>query len=69
MTKGAAGDVDISHDGRFLVFSHTDFAHPKELFRLDLTPNGAAPSPLTRLNADMLRDFDFGESTSFTYAG
>jgi dipeptidyl aminopeptidase/acylaminoacyl peptidase len=69
VTKGTAGDVEVSRDGRFLVFSNQDFSHPKELFRLNLVSSASTPSALTRINAEMLREFDFGDATSFTYPG
>jgi dipeptidyl aminopeptidase/acylaminoacyl peptidase len=69
-TTGTSSNVEASADGSFLVFSNTDFAHPSELFRLDLTASGPRrATPLTRMNADRLRDIEFGESSSFTYAG
>jgi dipeptidyl aminopeptidase/acylaminoacyl peptidase len=70
VAKGMSSDVSVPHDGKFLVFSNTDFAHPKELFRLEVTASGgSAPKALTSLNPAALRDFDLGESTSFTYPG
>ena len=59
---------EVQATGRFLVFSHTDFAHPAELFRLDLTP-GAAPVRITHLNDARLADIEMGEYSSFTFAG
>jgi dipeptidyl aminopeptidase/acylaminoacyl peptidase len=70
VTAGAVGDVDVSKDGGFLVYSRMDFSHPKELARLDI--RGVAsqtPTPLTHLNAEVLRDIDFGDASSFTFPG
>jgi dipeptidyl aminopeptidase/acylaminoacyl peptidase len=67
---GTNRDLDVSKDGRFLVYSTMDFSHPKELMRLDLSGSDQqTPIPLTHLNADVLRDIDFGEASSFTFAG
>jgi dipeptidyl aminopeptidase/acylaminoacyl peptidase len=70
VTAGTTDDVSISRDGTFAVYSTMDFSHPKELFRLDLR-NGVstAPTALTHANADVLRDVDFGDFSSFTFAG
>jgi dipeptidyl aminopeptidase/acylaminoacyl peptidase len=67
VTGGTIGDVEISRDGGFVVYSTTDFSHPKELTRLNLT--SGQQTLLTRMNAEVLRDIDFGEASSFTFAG
>lgn len=70
VTDGTSGDVEVSADGRFLVFSNMTFSRPKELFRLDLGATGAAmPAALTRMNEELLRDIELGEFSSFTYRG
>jgi dipeptidyl aminopeptidase/acylaminoacyl peptidase len=71
VTTGTVGDVEISKDGAFLVHSTMDFARPKELFRLDVGVNAAAKTStaLTHANADVLRDIQFGEASSFTVNG
>jgi dipeptidyl aminopeptidase/acylaminoacyl peptidase len=70
VTAGTVGDVDTSSDGAFIVYSTMDFSHPKELFRLDLRDAAAkAPTALTDTNAEILKDIDFGEASSFTFAG
>ena len=70
VTSGSSGDADISKDGAFLVFSKTDFSHPADLFRLNLpAAAGAAPSQLTQMNADILKDIEWGEASSFTFPG
>jgi len=69
-TSGTSDDVEPSRDGTFLVFTKMDFSHPNELFRLALNASpAAAPAPLTRMNADVLSDIDFGEASSFTFPG
>jgi len=61
--------VQAAADGTFVVYSVSDFSHPAELFRLGLGPKVGAPQALTRLNADVLKDVIFGESSSFTFPG
>ena len=69
-TNGSSGDVQISNDGNTLVFSHTDFSHPADMYRLDVSRGqGATPTPITHLNAQALRDIEFGQTRSFTFAG
>jgi dipeptidyl aminopeptidase/acylaminoacyl peptidase len=70
VTSGTSGDADISKDGAFLVFSKMDISHPADLFRLNLpAAAGAAPSQLTQMNADVLKDIEWGEVSSFTFPG
>jgi dipeptidyl aminopeptidase/acylaminoacyl peptidase len=61
--------ADVSRDGTFLVFSKMDFSHPAELFRLNLAKDAGSPKPLTRMNAETLKDIEFGEVSSFTFRG
>jgi dipeptidyl aminopeptidase/acylaminoacyl peptidase len=70
VATGTVGDVEISSDGAFVVYSRMDFSHPKELFRLDVRDAATkAPTALTQANAELLKDIDFGEASSFTFAG
>jgi dipeptidyl aminopeptidase/acylaminoacyl peptidase len=69
VTSGTSDDVEVSRDGTFLIFSNTDFSHPKDLFRLGLTATSPVRTPLTRINADVLQDIEFGEASSFSFAG
>ena len=70
VTTGTTGDVEVSRDSAFLVYSTTDFAHPKELFRLDVRDGTQArTTALTHANAEVLRDLQFGEASSFTFNG
>jgi dipeptidyl aminopeptidase/acylaminoacyl peptidase len=68
LEDGTYGDLQISSDGKFLVYSRNDYSHPSDLFRLDLGA-GAQPTPLTHLNAETLKDIEFGAFRSFTFAG
>jgi dipeptidyl aminopeptidase/acylaminoacyl peptidase len=70
VTSGISGDVDISRDGTFLVFSKMDLSDPADLFRLSLSAApGAVPTQLTQMNADVLKDIALGEVSSFTFRG
>lgn len=65
---GTSGSADISRDGRLLVFSKMDLAHPAEVFRLNLG-GASSPTALTRMNEEALKDVEFGEVSSFTFSG
>jgi dipeptidyl aminopeptidase/acylaminoacyl peptidase len=69
VTSGTVDAPDTSRDGSFLVFGSMDFSHPMDVFRLNLTGATASPVPLTSLNADVLKDIEFGEASSFTFPG
>jgi len=70
VTSGVSGDANISRDASFLVFWKMDFSHPADLFRLNLpASHGAQPLQLTRMNAEVLKDIEFGEASSFTFPG
>jgi dipeptidyl aminopeptidase/acylaminoacyl peptidase len=68
---GTVGDVQVARDGGFVVYSLTDFSRPAELFRLNVgaKPAAATPAPLTRLNADALKEIELGEASSFSFPG
>jgi dipeptidyl aminopeptidase/acylaminoacyl peptidase len=66
---GTSGEATVSQDGTFLVFPKMDFSHPVELFRLNLATGANSPTPLTRMNAEALKDIEFGEASSFTFRG
>jgi dipeptidyl aminopeptidase/acylaminoacyl peptidase len=68
IASGTVGEPDASRDGSFLVYSKMDISHPVDVFRFDL--KGSANSiPLTSMNADVLKDIEFGEYSSFTFPG
>ncbi len=66
---GTSGEAAVSPDGGFLVFPKMDYSHPVELFRLDLAAGAGSARPLTRMNAEALKDIEFGEASSFTFRG
>jgi len=70
MTSGTSGEPDVAHDGKFLIFSNSTLARPAELFRLDLgAAQDTAPTQLTHLNQEVLKDVELGETSSFTFRG
>ena len=69
VTSGTIGDAGISRDGSFLVFGKMDLSHPIDVFRLNLTEPVGVPAQLTSMNADALKDIQFGEASSFTFPG
>jgi dipeptidyl aminopeptidase/acylaminoacyl peptidase len=69
VTSGTIGDAGISRDGSFLVFGKMDLSHPIDAFRLNLTEPGGVTAQLTSMNADSLKDIQFGAASSFTFSG
>jgi dipeptidyl aminopeptidase/acylaminoacyl peptidase len=66
--KSTNGDIQVSQDGKFLTFEHTDISHPVDIFRINLS-SASNPAQLTNLNQDVLKGIDFGEYSSFTFKG
>jgi len=69
VTSGFAVAPDVAKDGSFVVFAKTDISHPADLFRLNVSGNPSAATQLTQMNADVLKDIEFGEVSSFTFPG
>jgi dipeptidyl aminopeptidase/acylaminoacyl peptidase len=69
VTSGTTSNPDVSRNGSFLVFGKMDLSHPMDIFRLNLTESASVPTFLTSLNADALKGIEFGEASSFTFAG
>jgi len=67
-TAGTSGSPEVSQDGTFVVYTKMDFSHPAELFRVNVAATGS-PTPLTRMNAETLKEIEFGEASSFTFRG
>jgi len=68
VTSGTVSEMEASRDGSFVVYGKMDLSHPVDIFRL----NAAGPAnstELTSMNADVLKDIDFGEASSFTFPG
>jgi dipeptidyl aminopeptidase/acylaminoacyl peptidase len=69
VTSGFAVAPDVAKDGSFVVFAKTDISHPADLFRLNVSGDRSAATQLTQMNADVLKDIEFGEVSSFTFPG
>ena len=69
ITSATSAGVDVARDGTFLVFSKMDLSHPADLFRLNLSAAAGGATQLTEMNADILKEIEFGEVSSFTFRG
>jgi dipeptidyl aminopeptidase/acylaminoacyl peptidase len=69
VTSGTASDPAVSHDGSFLVFGKMDLSHPVDVYRLNLPASSSAPTLVTSINADALKEIEFGDASSFTFTG
>jgi dipeptidyl aminopeptidase/acylaminoacyl peptidase len=70
LTSGTSGKPDLARDGKFLILSNSTLARPAELFRLDLgAAQETAPTQLTHLNQEVLKDVELGDFSSFTFRG
>jgi dipeptidyl aminopeptidase/acylaminoacyl peptidase len=58
----------LSADNRFIVYIHSSFTEPAEVWRADLVAK-RAPMPLTRTNAALLKDIELPAAESVTVAG
>ncbi len=69
LKDGANGDVQVSRDGRTIVFSRASLTAPAEIFRAAI--DGTGVTAITRANAALLASFGLrpAESVSFTGAG
>lgn len=67
-SDGTHADVQISADSRFLVYTRTDFAHPAEIFRVNLLAS-KKPFTLTGMNAELLSGIAMGDYRSFEFPG
>ncbi|HLM56862.1 MAG TPA: S9 family peptidase [Pyrinomonadaceae bacterium] len=75
IVEGYNDDVQISRDGRFLVFSRSTADRPAEVYtaRLDgVAPLGSAPNqaaPLTRTNDDLMASYGLRPAEEMTWTG
>jgi dipeptidyl aminopeptidase/acylaminoacyl peptidase len=67
---GTITSFDVARDGSFVAYGKMDFSHPVDLFRMNASSgvDGSA-TQLTSINADALKDIQFGEATSFSFRG
>lgn len=62
--EGTNGEVQVSPDGRTLVFTRSSIAAPAEVFRA--ASDGTGVMPVTRLNTDVLAKFKLRPGESVT---
>ena len=65
--EGANGDINVTADGRTLVFSHNSMTSPNEVFTS--AADGSNPMPLTRVNAVLMSSFGLKAAEEVTWAG
>ncbi|HMG74302.1 MAG TPA: S9 family peptidase [Pyrinomonadaceae bacterium] len=65
--EGANGDINVTPDGRTLVFSHSSMTHPNEIFTSPADGNG--PIPLTKANDALISAFDLKAAEEVTWTG
>jgi dipeptidyl aminopeptidase/acylaminoacyl peptidase len=64
---GSYGDVQVTPDGKTLVFTRASFTAPAEVFRANA--DGSVITPITHINDAFLRTFALKAAESFTYEG
>jgi dipeptidyl aminopeptidase/acylaminoacyl peptidase len=65
--EGANGDINVSPDGKTLVFSHNSMTRPNEIFTS--TADGSNPMPLTKANEALLSSFGLKAAEEVTWTG
>jgi dipeptidyl aminopeptidase/acylaminoacyl peptidase len=65
--EGANGDINVSADGRTLVFSHNSMTRPNEVFTS--AADGSNPMPLTKVNEALISSFGLKAAEEVTWAG
>jgi dipeptidyl aminopeptidase/acylaminoacyl peptidase len=65
--EGANGDINVSSDGRILVFSHSSMTSPNEIFAS--AADGSNPVPLTRANQALIPPFGLKAAEEVTWTG
>ncbi|GBC83122.1 Dipeptidyl-peptidase 5 [bacterium HR10] len=64
---GANEGLQITPDGKTLIFLRHGFSQPAELYRVNV--DGSQLAPLTRMNAERLAEIQWGEVRSIWYTG
>jgi len=65
--EGFNGDLNVTSDGRTLVFSHNSMTRPNEIFTS--STEGSGPTPLTRANDALLAPFNLKSAEEVTWTG
>jgi len=67
LKDGSVGDLQVSADGRTLLFSRTSLTAPAEIFRA--AADGTGVTPVTKFNDEALAKFALKPGESVTYEG
>jgi dipeptidyl aminopeptidase/acylaminoacyl peptidase len=67
LKDGTNGDVQVTPDGKGIVFSRASLTAPAEIYRANADGTGVAP--ITKINAEFLATFALKPAESVTYAG
>jgi dipeptidyl aminopeptidase/acylaminoacyl peptidase len=65
--EGANGDINVSRDGRTLVFSHSSMTRPNEIFTA--AADGSGPIALTKANDALIAPFALKAAEEVTWTG
>jgi dipeptidyl aminopeptidase/acylaminoacyl peptidase len=67
LAEGSYSDVQVSADGRTLVFMRSSLKDPGEIFRA--RADGSGVEPITRVNAGLMASFRLSEAESVWFEG
>jgi dipeptidyl aminopeptidase/acylaminoacyl peptidase len=65
--SGSSGDVQIARDGRTIYFTRSTAAEPVDIYRANA--DGTNVTPVTRLNADVMKAYRLRPAESVWYQG
>src|SRR3984893_5274739 len=65
--EGANGDINVSNDGRTLVFSHNSMTRPNEIFTA--AADGSGVMPLTKANEALIAPLNLKAAEEVTWTG
>jgi len=65
--EGVNGDINVSPDGKTLVFSHNSMTRPNEIYTSSTDGGGAMP--LTKANDSLISAFDLKAAEEVTWTG
>ncbi len=65
--EGANGDINVTPDGKTLVFSHNSMTRPNEIFTA--SADGSGVMPLTMANEALISAFDLKPAEEVTWTG
>jgi dipeptidyl aminopeptidase/acylaminoacyl peptidase len=65
--EGFNGEINVTKDGRTLVFSHNSMTRPAEIFTS--AADGSSPAPLTKTNDALISSFGLKSAEEVTWTG